>query len=222
VNVSRPTTIHGSRQIGTATRACTSGTGWSQAARTSASQLGTPQHSPSANSRVSESMAWGTVSITVTHTGTPAARSRCTSMRRFSSLLAITRSGARAMIAARSGFLVPRTRVTASPAGWVHQSVAPTSAPGRVSATDSVNEGTSDTTRRAGPPTGTPVARSSRTATPLRLEAGRGHWGALGAGAHGVAQGRLTRLRTRPGQLSRQGRPGSWPPAVRRAGPART
>jgi len=39
---------------------------------------------------------------------------------------------ARAAILARSGFLVPRTRVTARPAGWVHQSVAPTSRPSHV------------------------------------------------------------------------------------------
>lgn len=73
-----------------------------------------------------------------------------------------------------SGFLVPRTRAAVSPVGWVHQSVAPTSASGRVIATDSVKEGTSDTTRWAGPLTGTPVERSSRTATPPRLEGTRG------------------------------------------------
>ena len=58
-------------------------------------------------------------------------------------------------MAARSGFLVPRTRRTRSPCGWVHQSVAPTSASGRLIATDSVNDGTSDTTRPAGRLTGT-------------------------------------------------------------------
>ncbi len=48
--------------------------------------------------------------IRVTQTGTPASRRRRTSSSRFSSWLATTRSGARAMIAAVSGFLVPRIR----------------------------------------------------------------------------------------------------------------
>ncbi len=46
-----------------------------------------------------------------------------------------------------SGFFVPRTRTTSRPAGWVHQSVAPTSRSGTVAARASVREGTSDTTR---------------------------------------------------------------------------
>jgi hypothetical protein len=43
-----------------------------------------------------------------------------------------------------------RTRLTASPAGWVHQPVAPASRPGADTAIASVSEGTSDTTCRAG------------------------------------------------------------------------
>ncbi len=70
------------------------------------------------------------------------------------------------MTAARSGFLVPRTRGTSSPAGWVHQSVAPATRPGAVTATVSVSDGTNDTTRltRAGTATTAPV--SSRTPGP--------------------------------------------------------
>src|SRR6202050_1779611 len=99
--------------------------------------------------------------MTVTHTGIPAPRSRSTSTRRFSSWLASTMSGFRSAMAARSGFLVPRTRRTSRPAGRVHHAVAPTSASGRVTATDSVSDGTSDTTRRAGCSTGTGYPRSS-------------------------------------------------------------
>ncbi len=49
-----------------------------------------------------------------------------------------------------------------APRGWVHQVVAPTSAAGRVTAIDSVSDGTSDTTRRAGLVTSTGWPRSSR------------------------------------------------------------
>jgi hypothetical protein len=57
-------------------------------------------------------------------------RIRVPSSFRFSSRFAITRSGAWAVIAARSGFCGPRTGVTAKPTRWVHQSVAATSRPG--------------------------------------------------------------------------------------------
>ena len=76
-------------------------------------------------------------------------------MRRFSSWLASTTPGLSALMAARLGFLVPRTRGTSRSAGWVHQSVAPASASRRVAATDSVSDGTSDTTRRTGRASGT-------------------------------------------------------------------
>ena len=56
--------------------------------------------------------AWSTVSIRVTQTGTPASRRRVTSIARFSSMLAMTRSGFMAMIARQSGFFVPRIRST--------------------------------------------------------------------------------------------------------------
>ena len=84
------------------------------------------------NIRRSDAIASSSVLITVTQTVIPAARSRSTSTRRFSSWLARTMSGLRAAIAARSGFLVPRTRGTSRSAGWVHQIVAPASASGRV------------------------------------------------------------------------------------------
>ena len=64
-----------------------------------------------------------------------------------------------------SGFLVPRTLVTASPSGWVHQSVAPTSNSGRVAAIASVSDGTSDTTRRTCAGRSTGSSRSSRMVT---------------------------------------------------------
>ena len=66
--------------------------------------------------------------MSVTQTGMPRSRIRRTSSSRFSSLFATTRSGRSAATAARSGFLVPRTRATpraSRSAGWVHQSVAP-------------------------------------------------------------------------------------------------
>src|SRR5689334_23049504 len=77
----------------------------------------------------------------------PSARNASRSMARFSSALAITRSGASASMRSRSGFFVPRTRVTSRSAGWVHQSVAPTSRCACVTAIDSVNDGTRLTIR---------------------------------------------------------------------------
>src|SRR3954453_1021846 len=59
------------------------------------------------------------------------------------------------------GFFVPPTRGTSRLAGCVHQSVAPTSSPGAVTATDSVSEGTSETTRITVAGTGTGRPRSS-------------------------------------------------------------
>jgi hypothetical protein len=53
------------------------------------------------------SLAPGPPPFTVTHTARLVSRSRATSSLRFSSRLAMTRSGARAAILARSGFLVP-------------------------------------------------------------------------------------------------------------------
>jgi hypothetical protein len=136
--------------------------GPAQARSAVASHFGMATPSGPVSSRRIEASASGTDSITVTHTARPAARSRATSNSRFSSRFAITRSGARAMMAARSGFLVPRTRVTARSAGWVHQSVTPTSRPGAETATASVSDGTSDTTRRAGRDSSTGCPRSSR------------------------------------------------------------
>ncbi len=44
-------------------------------------------------------------------------------------------AGRGSLMAAGYGFLVPRARGTSRPAGWVHQSAAPASASGRISAT---------------------------------------------------------------------------------------
>ncbi len=165
MKVADPTTIQGSRQTGMTARSRVAGAGSRQTRSAAASQSGTGQPSAATNIRRSDASAWSTVWITVTQTGTPAARSRSTSSRRFSSWLARTRSGRRARIAARSGFFVPRTRGTSRPAGCVHQSVAPARASGRVTATDSVSDGTSETTRRAGPPGRTGCPRSSRASS---------------------------------------------------------
>ena len=92
LKVRAPTTIQGSRQIGTTTRA--------GGARPDAplgrglrNHPGSSAPSTSTSSRRSDPRAWSTDSATVTHTGMPAARSRSTSTRRFSSWLATTRSG---------------------------------------------------------------------------------------------------------------------------------
>src|SRR6202044_1769102 len=162
VKVAEPTAIHGSRQIGIAARIRGAGAGSRQADWASASQAGSGQPSATVNIRRSDAIASSSVLITVTQTVIPAARSRSTSTRRFSSWLARTMSGSRAAIAARSGFLVPRTRGTSRSAGWVHQIVAPASASGRVAATDSVSEGTREITRRAGRASSTGYPRSSR------------------------------------------------------------
>jgi hypothetical protein len=150
VKVPAPTTIHGSRQTGMTAAVRGDGAGSRHTRSASASHGGCGQPSATSNIRRSDANASSRVRITVTHTAIPAARIRSTSRRRFSSWLASTMSGRSAAMAARSGFLVPRTRGTSRPAGCVHQVVAPASASGRVTATDSVSEGTSETTRRAG------------------------------------------------------------------------
>ncbi len=148
--MSPPTTIQGSRQTGTATRATTGGSGPHHCSRAAPSQAG--RSHPRTRSKRSSKVATasGTVLISLTWTWIPASRRRRTSSSRFSSLTASTTSGARARTAARSGFLVPRTRVTSRSAGWVHHSVAPTTRSGATEASASVNEGTSETTRCAG------------------------------------------------------------------------
>ncbi len=168
MNVRGPTTIHGSRQIGTTTRPRGAGTGASHARVASSSHAGTPQPSASSNRRRSDARASSTVSIRVTHTATPAARSRRTSSSRFSSWFATTRSGRSASTAARSGFFVPRTRTTSRSPGWVHHCVAPTTASRRVAARASVIDGTRLTTRRASSGTSTSAPRSSRLTSPTR------------------------------------------------------
>ena len=89
------------------------------------------------------------------------------------------------MTAARSGFLVPRTRGTSSPAGWVHQSVAPATRPGAVTATVSVSDGTNDTTRltRAGIATTAPVSsRAAGNTVTARAQRLRGSAGSARSG----------------------------------------
>ena len=93
VKVRAPTTIHGSRQMGTTTVAGGSSTGPSHTSPARVSQAGSSTQSTSTHSRCSARRAWSTDSVTVTHTGMPAARRRSTSTRRFSSRLATTRSG---------------------------------------------------------------------------------------------------------------------------------
>ncbi len=111
-------------------------------------------------------MPCGTVSMSVTQTAVPVSRRRRTSSSRFSSLLAMTRSGARSTMARTSGFLVPRTRGTSRSAGWVHHSVAPTRTDRSTDATASVSDGTRLTTRRAGPVRSTGAPRSSYNTCP--------------------------------------------------------
>ncbi len=150
MKVSDPIAIQGLRQIGVSARRRGDATGTTRQARSAcANHPGRP--SPHAVSiRASSSNApWGPsrARMSVTWTSTPAARRASASARRFSSTATSTRSGRRATIAGTSGFLVPPTRVTSSPAGWVHQSVAPTRRPGAVAATASVSDGTRLTTR---------------------------------------------------------------------------
>jgi hypothetical protein len=166
VKVSEPTTIHGSRHTQMTARERLAGAGAAHASLACSSQPGTGQPRPSVNIRRIDARDSGTERITVTHTSTPARRSRSTSRRRFSSWLATTMSGRKATIAATSGFLVPRTRGTSRSAGWVHHWVAPASASRRVAAIASVSDGTSDTTRCAGRVARTGNPRSSRRCTP--------------------------------------------------------
>src|ERR1700733_7445149 len=172
VKVPDPTTIHGSRQTGIAARTWRPGGGSAHTRSAAASQPGSGQPRASLNILRSDASSSSSVLITVTQTGIPAARRRSTSTRRFSSLLASTMPGDSRAMAARSGFFVPRTRGPSSSAGWVHQSVAPASASGRVTATDSVSDGTSDTTRPAGrsEETGWPRSSWSDIATVLAAD----------------------------------------------------
>lgn len=153
MKVSWPSTIQGLRQIGTAAgRGLPEGAGSAaQAASAPSSQWGRASPQPSTRTRCSSARACSRVRTSVTRTSSPAARSASRSGARFSSSLAITRSGARAVIAATSGFFVPPIRAAERAAGCVHQSVTPTSSPGAVTATASVSEGTRETTRTDGP-----------------------------------------------------------------------
>ena len=123
MNVSRPTAIHGSRQIATATSSDGSGTGRPHSLRAAASQSGVPTSSTSAKSRSSESSAPGTrldVGDPDGYAVGPAAAAR---RARGSPPCWPRRGRARApRWRSRSGFFVPRTRCTARSAGCVHQS----------------------------------------------------------------------------------------------------
>src|SRR5687768_9779887 len=97
----------------------------------------------------------------VTHTGMPQARSVSTCSRTFSSTLAMTRSGASARMAARSGSFSPPTRVfvRTTSAGSEQYTVTPTRASARPSSHSvSVVLGMRETMRRGG--------RGSASATP--------------------------------------------------------
>ena len=106
-----------------------------------------------------EVRACSTVRISVTHTCCPAERRASTSSARFSSALAMTRSGARLIIDATSGFFVPPTRTASRSIGWLHQSVTPARVSGALAAIASVSEGTRLTIRRG--------AVASRTWAPV-------------------------------------------------------
>jgi hypothetical protein len=124
----------------------------------------------------SSATAPATVVGMVTNTASPPASRRCTSSLRFSSALATTRSGSSPRIAARSGFLVPRTLAspTSASAGSRHQSVTPTRRfPTPATTSHSVSDGTRLTTRstRSGRPTEVPRASVAwRTAQPVRRD----------------------------------------------------
>src|SRR3954447_26443423 len=160
-NVSRPSAIHGRRQIGTSARRRGPSYGDRHTARASPSQLGARRRQANVSIRSNDSSASGSVVGAVTQTATPRSRSPSRSSWRFSSSFATTTSGLSSMTSATRGFLVPPTRGTSRSAGWVHQSVAPTSRPGAVTAIDSVSDGTSDTTRVTVAGTGTANPRSS-------------------------------------------------------------
>src|SRR5690625_3784900 len=127
------TTIHGSRQIGTTTRRVTGSSGSAHhSSRALRSQSGRGHCKAWSKRRSREWIASGTVRMSVTQTGTPRARNRSTSSLRFSSLLAMTRSGSRRTIFLVLGFLVHRTLEPSRSYGWVHLTCTPVrSATGR-------------------------------------------------------------------------------------------
>ena len=159
--VSPPTTIQGSRQIATATRGPPGAGGAAHSERAAGSQSGTSQPRALSNRRSIESNASSTDLIRVTQTAMPASRRRRTSSSRFSSWLATTRSGARAMIARTSGFLVPRTRMTSRSAGCGAPVGGGDHGVPSAATSASVSDGTRLTTRRAGCDTATTCPRSS-------------------------------------------------------------
>ena len=124
--VSRPSTIHGRRQIGTTAVTRRHLRRVAQTACPGAASPGPGRPARRTAGRASRAPA-STVAGAVTHTRIPAARSAATSSSRFSSALATTRSGRSASTRSTSGHLVPPTRGTSRSAGWVHQSVAPAS-----------------------------------------------------------------------------------------------
>jgi hypothetical protein len=119
--VSRPSTIHGRRQIGTTavSRGAEPSYVDAQARRAAVSHGGSGSSPQAASIRRRLANAAASVAGAVTQTGMPSARSAATSSGRFSSALASTRSGSAARTSARSGYFEPPTRCTARPAGWV-------------------------------------------------------------------------------------------------------
>lgn len=130
-----------------------------QGRRTPTSQSGIGQCKASTHSRSIEANAAGTVSITMTHTWTPASRSRRASSSRFSCLLANTRSGSRVTIAQvrvlrASDTGEHKTGRMGAPVNYTNESR-------RVAVTASVNQGTRDKIRFTLLPMSTGLPKSS-------------------------------------------------------------
>ena len=111
------------------------------------SQSGMPTSSTSTKSRSSESSAPGTVSMSVTQTGTPLVPQPPDVELAVLLLVGDDEVGLERRDGVEVGVLRPPHPRTSRSAGCVHQSVAPTNRSGQVAAIASVMDGTSDTTR---------------------------------------------------------------------------
>ncbi len=150
--MSRPSTIHGLRQIGTTAVAGRTRGGSAQIACASRSQAGSGAAEDGA-----EPVERVQSLVDRRRGGHPHRDAR--GPQRGDVLVAVLLGvghhevGAQGETRATSGHLVPPTRATSSPAGCVHQSVAPARSPASVAAMASVSDGTRLTTRRGGRPT---------------------------------------------------------------------
>ena len=129
-NVSRPSTIHGRRQIGTTavTGGSAAGRPRPRAAARSHAGAGPAEHRAQPVERVERLLDGGAA-----RSPTPGCRPRAAPRRPRPGSPRRWRSRGRARRArtrVQSGHLVPPTRATSRPAGCVHQSVAPTSSAG--------------------------------------------------------------------------------------------